>query len=54
MQLAMHIATSDRETKHKLKSNSRYRGVENVALDNFNTTYYQLHPFIFERLPSLF
>jgi hypothetical protein len=55
MQQAMLIAKNDREIKRILKSDSRYKlGVQKVALDNFNTTYYQLHPFIFERLPSFF
>jgi hypothetical protein len=55
MQQAILIAKNDREIKLRLKSDAHYtNAVQKVALDNFNTTYYQLHPFIFERLPSFF
>lgn len=54
MQQAMIIAKNDEEIKQMLKSDAKYNGVQEVAFDIFNTTYYQLHPFIFERLPSFF
>lgn len=55
MQKAMKIAQENKEVKNLLAKDSKYKeGKEEVALRIFGTKYYQLHPFIFERLPSFF
>jgi hypothetical protein len=55
MQRAMAIATSDDHVHGLLRANAKYKeGQEDVARRIFGTSYYQLHPFIFERLPNFF
>ena len=55
MSRAMHIATTNPMVKELLQVDSQYKeGSEEVSLRIFGTKYYQLHPFIFERLPSFY
>jgi hypothetical protein len=55
MSRAMHIAAHNPTVKALLQVDAKYKeGTEEVAMRIFGTKYYQLHPFIFERLPSFF
>eukprot|EP01036_Dinobryon_divergens_P027187 gene27187-35916_t len=55
MDRAMYVAENNLKVKELLQKDAKYKeGQEEVALRVFNTKYYQLHPFIFERLPSFF
>jgi hypothetical protein len=55
MARAMHVATHNSAVRALLEVDARYKeGSEEVAMRIFGTKYYQLHPFIFERLPSFF
>ncbi len=55
MSRAMDIAETDSKVADLLNVDSKYKeGNVEVALKVFGTTYYKLHPFIFERLPSFF
>lgn len=55
MTRAMAIAAESPRVKAALSANSNYKeGQEEVAVRIFGTKYYQLHPFVFERLPSFY
>jgi hypothetical protein len=55
MQKAMKISLESEEIRALLAVDSKYKeGNEEVAKRIFGTAYYQLHPFVFERLPSFF
>jgi hypothetical protein len=55
MNTAIHIAETNSIVQSYLQQDSVYNwGTEGVALKVFGTKYYQLYPFIFERLPSFF
>jgi len=55
MSKAMSIAQANENLSAALKGDSKYCcGSKKVALRAFNTSFYQWHPFVFERLPSLF
>ena len=55
MNRALTIARTDPHVSSLLEHDAKYvLGNPNVAKDIFGTRYYQLHPFIFERLPSFF
>ena len=54
MRKAMSTINADKELSEYLASDSFYIGTKNVAMKTFGTNYYQLHPFIFERLPAFF
>jgi hypothetical protein len=55
MTRAMHIATTNPTVKALLSVDAKYKeGQAEVANRIFGTSYYQLHPFVFERLPSFF
>jgi hypothetical protein len=55
MQQAMYLAENNQEIKQLLSSNAYYvLGKKEIALEIFNTSYYQLYPFVFERLPVFF
>ena len=53
MSKAIDIALNNARVRSFLEKDSGYtRGVSEVAVRVFQTPYYQLHPFIFERLQS--
>jgi hypothetical protein len=54
MRKAMSKINADKELSEYFASDSSYIGTKNVAMKTFGTNYYQLHPFIFERLPAFF
>lgn len=55
MQRAMHVAQTDAAVRQLLAQDARYKeGQADVAQRVFGTPHYQLHPFVFERLPSFF
>jgi len=55
MNRAMDLGFNDPDVKMQLERNAHYReGSAEVAQRIFGTSYYQLHPFVFERLPSFF
>ena len=55
MQTAMRIARDNTQVKELLSRDSNYKeGSAEVAKRIFGTPYYQLHPFLFERLPSFY
>lgn len=55
MNRAMDLGLNDATVKAQLERNAHYReGSTEVAQRIFGTSYYQLHPFVFERLPSFF
>jgi len=54
MRKAMNTIRADKELSEYFASDSSYVGTNNVAMKTFGTNYYQLHPFIFERLPAFF
>ena len=55
MSKAMHVATHNPAVRELLQVDARYKeGSQEVSKRIFGTEYYQLHPFIFERLPSFF
>lgn len=55
MQKAMIVAQTDPKVKALLEKDAKYvGGKEEVARRVFNASYYQLHPFVFERLPSFY
>jgi hypothetical protein len=55
MQQAMFLAENNHEIKKLLSANAYYvLGKKEIALEIFNTSYYQLYPFVFERLPVFF
>lgn len=55
MSQAMAIVKEDKDLAALFETDAKYAGgKEEVALKVFGTKYYQLHPFIFERLPSFF
>jgi hypothetical protein len=52
---AMSIAVNDPIVAELLQQDSKYKeGSVEVAQRMFGTSHYQMHPFIFERLPSFF
>eukprot|EP01033_Poteriospumella_lacustris_P008331 gene8331-6011_t len=55
MQRAMHVAQTDATVRQLLAVDARYKeGQPEVAQRVFGTPHYQLHPFVFERLPAFF
>lgn len=55
MSKAMHIVATNPAVRELFQVDSKYKeGSEEVSMRIFGTKYYQLHPFIFERLPSFF
>lgn len=55
MQKAMTVAETDPKVKALLEKDAKYvGGKEEVARRVFNASYYHLHPFVFERLPSFY
>ena len=55
MHRAIRVASSDQQVAALLAKDSNYKeGNVEVARRIFGTDYYQLHPFIFERLPSFY
>lgn len=55
MQKAMKITVEDQHIYELMSADSKYKeGTEEVALRIFGVKYYQLFPFVFERLPSFF
>jgi hypothetical protein len=55
MNRAIDIAVSNEEIKNLLEKDANYKeGSSDVSMRIFGTPYYQLHPFIFERLPSFY
>jgi hypothetical protein len=55
MQQAYHNAENVPEIKKIMTSDAHYvLGKREIAMEIFNTSYYQLHPFIFERLPAFY
>jgi hypothetical protein len=55
MNKAMDIAINNENIKKLLSADSHYNeGSAEVAMKIFGTKYYQLFPFIFERLPSFY
>ena len=55
MQKAMKVAETDPKVKSLLEKDAKYvGGKEEVARRVFNASYYHLHPFVFERLPSFY
>lgn len=55
MSRAIHVASTNEHVKELLAQDSGYKeGTAEVAMRIFGTSYYQLHPFIFERLPAFF
>jgi len=54
MHKAMNTINNDKELSEYFASDSSYEGTNTVALKTFGTDYYQLHPFVFERLPAFF
>lgn len=55
MNRAIDLGNNDETVKAQLERNAHYKeGSTEVAQRIFGTSYYQLHPFVFERLPSFF
>jgi len=55
MNKAINITMNDPKIESLMSADAEYEeGNPKVALNVFGTTYYQLHPFVFERLPSFF
>jgi hypothetical protein len=55
MNRALYIAQSNEKIKKQLRADAYYTlGKPEIAMEIFGTNYYQLHPFLFERLPSFF
>jgi hypothetical protein len=55
MEQAMQLVRRDPQLVALFKEDAKYAGGrEEVALRVFGTKYYQLHPFVFERLPRFF
>jgi len=55
MRTAMQIARDNTQVKELLSRDSNYKeGSAEVAKRIFGTPYYQLHPFLFERLPAFY
>jgi hypothetical protein len=55
MARAMDVVTNNEKVRSLFQQNSNYKeGSAEVATRIFGTSYYQMHPFIFERLPSFF
>lgn len=55
MSRAIHIVSTNSAVRALFEVDAKYKeGAEDVAMRIFGTKYYQLHPFIFERLPSFF
>lgn len=55
MSKAMDVAKNNAEVAQLLSKDSKYKeGDVKVAMKIFGTDYYQLHPFLFERLPAFF
>lgn len=55
MNRALNVAQSNHRIQALLQENAHYvLGKPYIAKEIFGTYYYQLHPFIFERLPSFF
>lgn len=55
MNKAINITMNDPYIELLMSADAEYEeGNPKVALNVFGTTYYQLHPFVFERLPSFF
>jgi hypothetical protein len=55
MEKAILLGTTDTELVKVLSADSSYKeGTAEVALKIFNTTHYQLYPFVYERLPAFF
>lgn len=52
---AIAIAETNEQVRSLLQKDSSYKeGKKEVAIAVFGTPYYQLYPFIFERLPAFF
>jgi hypothetical protein len=55
MYKAINITMNDPKVGSLMAVDAEYEeGNPKVALNVFGTTYYQLHPFVFERLPTFF
>lgn len=55
MNKAISIALTDEKIYKTLSENALYQSPTiNVSTKAFNTSYYQMHPFVFERLPSFY
>lgn len=55
MTKAMELVEHDATIRYLFSKDSTYRGGNaQIAMHTFGTPYYQMHPFIFERLPSFF
>ena len=55
MYKAINITMNDPKIGSLMAVDAEYEeGNPKVALNVFGTTYYQLHPFVFERLPTFF
>ena len=54
MNKAMDIALTNRNVSSDLSKNANYKNGTEVAQRIFQKTYYELWPFVFERLPVFF
>jgi hypothetical protein len=55
MQKAFQAVETHPDIQRLLKSDAHYvLGKREIAMAIFSTPYYQLHPFVFERLPVFF
>jgi hypothetical protein len=55
MDRAMTVAVTNSAVRTAMQRDARYvAGNPEIAMQVFNTTYYQFHPFVFERLPAFF
>lgn len=55
MQKAIEISTIDSKVNQLMHEDAKFEGgTEQIAMKVFGTPYYQLFPFVFERLPSFY
>lgn len=55
MTRCMDVVDNDKLVTPSFRRDARYqRGNPEVAMQVFGTKFYQMHPFIFERLPAFF
>lgn len=55
MTAAMDLVDNNKKINTAFKRNAKYtKGDPVVAMQVFGTAYYQMHPFVFERLPAFF
>jgi hypothetical protein len=54
MSRAIQVVLNNNKVKSLMSANSFYAGNQSVAQKIFGTDYYQLYPFIFERLPVFY